>query len=213
MKILLVDDHALMRDLLANELLKESEVREVFQAGSAKKVLDLLPDINPDMLIADISMPGMDGITLVQKLRADGFDKPVLILSMHKDAHLAKRALAAGATGMAAKQDSLDSLVFAVKQTMLGERYLSPALLEDQLISADTSTPAGLSPREQQVLVLIASGKSTKVISDGLGLSPRTVDAHRRNIIAKTGARNAADMTRLAVELGLIASTKNFDGQ
>lgn len=204
MKILLVDDHALMRDLLANELQKEGEVQEVLQAGSANEALDLLRDVDPDMLIADISMPGMDGITLVKKLRDDGFEKPVLILSMHKDTHLAKRALSAGATGMAAKQDPLDSLVFAVKQTLLGERYLSPALLEQEILDANLADTTGLSPREKQVLVLIASGKSTKVIGDELDLSPRTIDAHRRNIIAKTGVRNAADMTRLALDLGLI---------
>ncbi len=204
MKILLVDDHALMRDLLANELQKEGEVQEVLQAGSANEALDLLRDVDPDMLIADISMPGMDGITLVKKLRDDGFEKPVLILSMHKDTHLAKRALSAGATGMAAKQDPLDSLVFAVKQTLLGERYLSPALLEQEILDANLADTTGLSPREKQVLVLIASGKSTKVIGEELDLSPRTIDAHRRNIIAKTGVRNAADMTRLALDLGLI---------
>lgn len=204
MRILLVDDHALMRDLLANELLKEPEVHEVLQAGSAKKALDCLQETSPDMLIADISMPGIDGITLVKKLRDEGFQKPILILSMHRDTHLAKRALAAGATGMAAKQDPLSSLVFAVKQTLRGERYLSPELLERELTDADKTASAGLSPREKEVLILIASGNSTKVISDQLGLSTRTVDAHRRNIIAKTSARNAADMTRLALDLGLI---------
>jgi len=202
-KILLIDDHTLMRDLLANELLKEDEIHEVSQAGSAEEAIIALETSLPDMLIVDIAMPGMDGITLVEKMRASGFDKPILILSMHKDRHLAQRALSAGATGMATKQDSLDDIVFAVRRTLAGERYLGSALVEEDLLGRTPSDRLGLSPREREVLLQIASGKATKVIADEMRLSPRTIDAHRRNIIAKTGARNAADMTRLAMELGL----------
>jgi len=202
-KLLLIDDHTLMRDLLANELLKEDEIHEIAQAGSAEEAIAVFESTLFDMLIVDIAMPGMDGITLVEKMRTSGFDKPILILSMHKDRHLAQRALSAGATGMATKQDSLDDIVFAVKRTLAGERYLGPALVAENLLGRTLRNQSGLSSRECEVLILIASGKATKVIADELGLSPRTIDAHRRNIIAKTGVRNAADMTRLAREIGL----------
>lgn len=201
-RLFLVDDHALMRDLLARELAEGAGIEVAGQAGSAEEALELIGPLDPDFLLVDVAMSGMDGIAFVERLRVAGDMRPVLMLTMHRDRHIAHRALEAGATGIALKQDTLESLVFAVRQTALGERYISAALLEDGLLS-DKGGVASLTARERDVLALIAQGQSTQAVSGTLGLSPRTVDAHRRNIIAKTGARNAAHMTRLAISLGL----------
>eukprot|EP00435_Cladocopium_sp_Y103_P077251 s1_g990.t1 len=199
-----------MRELLANELLKEADIAEVLQAGTAEEALAALrdPETNqgtgklPDMLVVDLNMPGMGGASLIERLRADGFQKPILVLTMHKDPHVAERVFSLGATGVAVKQDSLDDIVLAVKQTLQGKRYIGPGLVSAGL---EIGRASALSAREQEVLMHIASGKQTKRIATEMNISQRTVDAHRRNIIAKTGARNAADMTRLAVDLGLVS--------
>lgn len=205
-RMIVIDDHKLMRHLLVDELSKADGISVLadFDSGEAA-VASPLPD-GVNLVIVDLSLPGMDGIETAQALAERGYNGPFLCLTMHLNPRLMDRAFDAGITGYVLKHDDFADLLFAVRRVVQGHRYISTTLLEvlrnRRAGSAGTSPLDQLTPREREVARLIAQGMTSGQIAQRLSISDRTVDAHRRNIAEKTGLRRVADITRLVLEAG-----------
>ena len=208
LKIVITDDHAIvrkgLRQILADELLKA----EISEAGSAEDLLEMLRTKKFDLVISDISMPGRSGIDLLKQLQIDYPELPVLILSMHPEAQYALRAIKSGAMGYLTKDCASDELVKAVRQILNGRKYISPSfaeLLADNASGHVQQTPhETLSDREFEVFKLIASGKGLSDIADMLSVSVNTVSTYRSRIMEKMKLHTNADITVYAKDNKLI---------
>lgn len=208
MRILIVDDHALIRRWMISLLrdhLKDVEFGE--SADSRQGFGEVLE--NPwDLVILDISMPGRSGLDLIRDIRGAKPELPILVVSAHSERDYAVRALKLGAAGYVSKQSAADVLVSAVRRVLSGGRYVSPALAE--LLAGSLSGAAAdgshesLSNRELQVLKMIASGKTLKEIGAELALSEKTVATYRARISEKMGLPTNVDLTRYAMRHGLV---------
>lgn len=208
MRILIVDDHALIRRGMISLLREHFSDVEFGEAGSSRQGFSSILEQDWDLALVDISMPGRNGLELIQDIRNVKPGLPVLVVSTHAERDYAIRTLKLGAAGYVSKQDAADVLVTAVKRVLAGGRYVSPALAE--LLAGSLSGGAGestheaLSNRELQVLKLIASGKTLKEIGDELALSEKTVATYRARIAGKMGISNNVDLTRYAMRHGLV---------
>ncbi|MFO7541785.1 MAG: response regulator transcription factor [Thiobacillus sp.] len=205
-RIILVDDHTLFRKGLA-ELLEQSGSIEVAAfTGTPDDVAALLKKHRPDVLILDLNMPGTDGITLMQQLRADGFDLPVLILTLSEAEEDLARALRAGANGYLLKSMEPDEVVDAILRAQRGETAVAPAMtaklvrLYDQKGQDSNSLLDALTPRESEILSHLARGESNKAIARTLGISHDTVKLHVRHILAKLNMSSRVEAAVFAVE-------------
>jgi two-component system response regulator FixJ len=192
-----VDDDEAVRRSVA--LLLESFGYRTASYESAEELLVHLPDIAQGCMIVDIRMPGMDGLALQQELKQRNFGMPVIIVTGHADVSLAVRAMKAGAVDFIEKPYSEDDLLRAVTAAF--------ARLEDerqQQAAAETAAAriGGLTPRERDVLLLLVDGRPNKVIAHDLGISPRTVEIHRANVMEKLGCRSLAEAVRMAMTAG-----------
>src|SRR5262249_35821950 len=165
-------------------------------------------EIGPDVVIMDVSMPGQNGIEATRKLRRDRPDIAVVMLSMHDDAPTVDQALRAGARGYVLKGSGVASLCEAIRTVSRGEAYLSPEVssfvLQGYLAGGGPPTDVDpLSPREREILQLIAEGHTGREIADRLGLRPKTVDNHRANIMDKLGIHTTAGLVRYALRTGV----------
>jgi DNA-binding NarL/FixJ family response regulator len=208
MRILIIDDHAIVRRGMASLLQEHFQSVEIGEAEDAKSGLAAVMKQPWDLAMVDINMPGRNGLELIQELKVEKPTLPVLVISSHLEKDYALRALKSGAVGYVSKQSAADVLVTAVQRVLSGRRYISPALAE-QLAgalageSAATSHEA-LSNRELQVLRLIALGKSIKEISADLALSAKTVATYRGRIAEKMGLSSNVELTRYAMQHGLV---------
>ena len=205
-RIILVDDHTLFRKGLA-ELLEQSGSIEVTAfTGNPDDVSRLLRAHRPDVLILDLNMPGTDGITLMQQLRADGFDLPVLILTLSEAEDDLARALRAGANGYLLKSMEPDEVVDAILRAQRGETVVAPAMtaklvnLYDQKGQDAGSLLDALTPREREILSHLARGESNKAIARTLDISHDTVKLHVRHILAKLNLTSRVEAAVFAVE-------------
>ncbi len=205
-KILLVDDHPVLRKGLVRLIDAKNEFAVCGEASTAADGWELIRELAPDLVIVDISLPGTSGIELTKTIRAEFPKLPVLILSMHEEALYATRALRAGATGYIVKQDAIDNIAVALREALSGRRYLSP-VIASQLhqngagASAKPADPISLlTDREFEIFALIGKGHEVREISDALGVSPKTVETHRTNIKEKLKLKNARQVARLAVQ-------------
>jgi two-component system, NarL family, invasion response regulator UvrY len=208
MRALIADDHAIVRRGL-KEILREAFARATFgEAQTAKEVLALVQKEPWDLVILDISMPGKNGLEILEDLRQTQPHLPVLLLTMHPEEQFAKRALKGGAAGYLTKESVPEELIKAVRKVLHGGRYVSVALAEklawDLGHSGDTPVHEVLSSREFQVLRMIASGNSVKEIAFELALSVKTVSTYRTRILEKTGLKNNAQLIRYAVQNHLV---------
>ncbi|BBO86066.1 response regulator [Desulfosarcina ovata] len=209
--IIIADDHVMMREGIQYMINAVAGLCVIGQAGDGLELLRLLKKKRPDMVILDISMPGLRGIEAAQEIRALYPDVKVLILSMHKNEAFLSMALAAGASGYLLKEDSGEELVEAIERIRKGETYLSRKL-SSEFPSAIISicrgqhSPAAdrLTPRERQVLQMIAEGHTDRQISERLFISIRTVHRHRANIRTKLNLKHTADLVRYAISQGYI---------
>lgn len=192
----IVDDDAAMRDSLT--FLLEVNGFTARAHDSAAALLQQLPHAPPDCVVSDIRMPGINGLELIRKFRADGIACPVIAVTGHGDVALAVEAMKAGAADFIEKPFE-DAVLLAAIRSTLTARQDVPAQgrreADDRL--------AALSPRERDVLQGLVSGKINKVIAHDLGISPRTVEVYRANLMAKTAARSLSDLMRLALTAGL----------
>lgn len=208
MKILLVDDHAVVRKGMV-ALLREHLTGVGFgESSDAREGFAAVMHEDWDLVIADIGMPGRSGLDLIQDIRAAKPDLPVLVVSAHSERDYAVRALKLGAAGYVSKQSAADTLAAAVKRVLAGGRYVSPSLAEHLAGNlAGTVPEAGhdsLSNRELQVLKMIATGLTLKEIGADLALSEKTVATYRARISEKMGLPTNVDLTRYAMRHGLV---------
>ena len=212
MKILLVDDHKLIRDALKSYMDDDNEFEIVDEAGNGQEALILLKTLKVDVVMLDISMPVMDGIVCAQEIRNLYPDIKVLALSMMNDNQFIKQMLAAGALGYILKNSGEEEIKKALRKVYIGESYYSAEVAETVMQnmmkggikrSNKLVVDLPLTTREEEVLHLIIKEYSNQEIADELFISPRTVDAHKRNLLEKTGSKNIAGLVLYAIEKNL----------
>ena len=204
LRILIVDDHALIRRGLRQTILEGLGKATVGEARSVQEALDLIWKRKWDVVVSDITMPGRSGLALLREVKATQPKLPVLILSMHTEDELGVRVIKAGAAGFITKDSATAELVQAIQRVLSGKRYISPALADRmaQYIGTDTERPLheSLSNREYEVMCLIASGKAPKEIAQGLSLSIKTVATYRARILEKMRMHTNAELTHHAIK-------------
>jgi DNA-binding NarL/FixJ family response regulator len=210
-RILLADDHAMVRRGLRMVLDAEPDLEVVDEASDGAEALDRMLQGDVDLAILDVTMPRMTGLQAARELRRRGSEAKVLVLSMHDNEQYLYEALKAGASGYVLKSAAHKDLVEACRAAMRGEPFLYPgaitALIKDFLTHAHEGGPDRenpLTPREEEVTKLIAEGHTSKEIAALLVLSEKTVERHRANILEKLGLRDRVDLTRYAIRRGLI---------
>lgn len=208
--ILLADDHAVVREGLRALLATEQGFALVGEASDGNEVVPLVEKLAPKVLVLDIKMPGLTGIEVARELTRRGNPVKIVMLSMfNEDAYVAQ-ALHAGAHAYVLKEARRGELVAAIRSVMLGRRFLSAPLSERSVESylekaAGTLDPYDtLSPREREVLQLAAQGLNNPDISEKLGISPRTVETHRANLMRKLALKNQTDLVRYAIGKGIV---------
>jgi DNA-binding NarL/FixJ family response regulator len=211
-KVLLVDDHAIIREGLRSLLDKQPEMEVIADTDDGRKAIELVRELLPNIVIMDISMPGLNGIEATRQITADFPDVKVIALSIHSKRRFVADMLSAGATGYILKECLFDELVQAIKAVAAGGRYLSPRITDVVVsdyvkrLSATTESPfEALNAREREVLQLVAEGKSTKQIALELHVSTKTIEANRRQIMEKLNIHSVAELTKYAVREGLTA--------
>ena len=204
-RILLADDHALLCEGLKSLLSQQPDFEVVGTVSDGREAVRECARLQPDVVIMDITMRGLNGIEATARIRADRPQVPVIILSMHDSAEHVHRALEAGASGYLVKDSAAQELVDAVRAVRLGRRYLGRSL--EGLATAAGTQERGpvdrLTAREREVLQLVMEGKSSSEIAKLLSLSPKTVDTYRSRLMDKLGVRDMASLARLAIKLGL----------
>lgn len=204
-KVLLVDDHAVVRAGFKH-LLEKSHIYDICEAGSAEEAYSVYRAESPDVVVLDISMPGMGGMEGLRRLLRRYKEARVLVLSMYDDPAYVSRAMKIGAQGYVSKNSAAESLGKAIVGIMSGRQYFS-ADIEDQMQKHDKdfdSKTLGLSTREFEVLRLLAEGRSVGQIAEDLNLSPKTVSNHRSHLMKKLELNSTADLVRFAIRQGVI---------
>ena len=204
MKILIVDDHAIVRDGLRRMLATVQQV-EVVEAATGRDALALARLERPDLVILDLNLPGLGGLELISRLLLDDRARRILVLSMHAEPLYAARALDAGATGYLSKNASPDELLEAVRKVAAGGRYVEADIAQAIAVrGAEAGEPIGrLSTRDLEILRLLAAGKSLAEIADALGVGYKTVANTCTQIKTKLGLSRTADLVRFSVEMGV----------
>lgn len=206
-KVIIADDHMLIREGLRKVFSRETDIELVASAKDASEAVVFCQSFDVDVFIVDFNMPGRSGLELIARLKALKPKLPVLVLSMMPERDVALRAFKAGAAGFVSKESATEDIVTAVRKVVGGSRYVSDAVAEQlaQNLGGNNFEVAhdALSNRELQVVQLIASGKSTRDISEQLSLSINTIATYRRRITNKLNVRSDVDITRYAIEHGL----------
>jgi DNA-binding NarL/FixJ family response regulator len=211
-RVLVADDHALFRAGVRKLLQSFEGIQVVGEAADGHEALRLSGTERPDVLLMDIGMPGLNGVEAAARLTREGPSPRVIILSMHTGEDHVLRAIRAGAAGYLLKDASPAELEAAVRAAARGEIYLSPAIsryvVDDYVRRAggDRSPLDRLTSRQREVLQLIAEGNTTKAIATRLGLSVKTVETHRAQLMERLEARDVATLVRLAIRVGLVES-------
>jgi len=211
-RVLVVDDHTLVREGIVGLLDSQADIEVVGQAGTAREAIDAIPTVLPDVVLMDVTLPGASGLAATQEIRERFPPINVVILTIHDREDYLFQALRAGAVGYVLKGAEVQELLSAVRTAHRGDVYLFPAatkrLVADYLhrdrSDEERSTYDGLSGREQEVLGLIAQGMTSAQIAATLYLSPHTVQSHRDHIMAKLGLHSKAALIKYAISRGLI---------
>ena len=211
-RILIVDDHKIFREGLISMLEKKPDIEIIGEAENGREAITLFQELLPDIVIMDIVMPDMNGVEATRHISDKTSKAKIIGLSMHEDGRFAAEMLKAGASGFLLKDCAFEELVDAINIVRAGGIYLSAKIKERMLddyvgfLSKDNpSLFSVLSAREQEVLKYLAEGKSTKEIASQLGVSAKTIEAHRQNIMAKLNIHNIADLIKYAIRTGLIS--------
>jgi DNA-binding NarL/FixJ family response regulator len=204
-RVVVVDDHELVRSGLRALLSMIDGVEVVAEASHGAELLQLLATTPVDIVMCDLTMPGMDGLDVMEKVRAQHPGVDTIIVSMDNEPESIRRALAQGAAGYIVKQAASMELALAIRTVAAGGRYVSPLIARVLLQPAPADAPDGLlTPRQVEILRLIAHGNSAREIGEQLGLSPKTVDVHRARIMERLGLHDIAGLTRYALKYRLV---------
>lgn len=210
-RILICDDHTLFVEGIKAMLRNESSLEIVGEARDGRQAVELVKELKPDLLLMDVSMPDMNGFDATQRVRELDPNIKVLILTMHDEEELVARCLEAGAAGYIIKDAPASQLLYAIEMVKKGERYLSPVVLK-QVVAGyvkNSNVPQTsydrLSPREREVLKLLAEGLSVKEIATRLNLSVKTVDVHKTNLMKKIDVHDRTELIKYAIRQKLIA--------
>jgi DNA-binding NarL/FixJ family response regulator len=210
-RVLVADDHAIVRTGIRHVLESEPGFVVVAEASTGAEALELAAALRPDVVVLDISMPGESGLRIAAELRRRAPETQVLILSMHDNTEYVLESLRAGVHGYLLKDTAATELRGAIRAVRRGESFFSPpiagrlsAVFRGDPAASASGALAQLTARERQVLTGVAQGHTNREIAAQLGISPRTVESHRENLMKKLGVRTVAGLTRLALEAGLV---------
>lgn len=208
LKILIVDDHAVVRAGLKQILADTPDMAVAGEAATGKEALELAANAHFDLVLLDISLPDINGLEVLKELHREDSDRPILMLSIYPEEQYAIRALKAGAKGYLTKESAPAELILAIRKVSQGGRYISFALAEKLACylgtDSDRSPHESLSNREYQVMMMIASGKTVTEIADELTLSVKTISTNRSRALQKMGMKNNAEFTYYAVKERLL---------
>jgi DNA-binding NarL/FixJ family response regulator len=206
-RIVIVDDHPLFRKGLEQLIHSEDSFAVCGEANNASEAMDVIRNLNPDLAIVDLSLPGANGIELIKNIRAEFSKLPILVLSMHDESLYAVRALRAGADGYVMKHEAMANVIQAIREVFNGRPYLSPAMAAQVItkfahgqVEGEPEPTERLSDRELEILELIGKGTEVRQIAKLLHLSPKTVETHRAHIKEKLQLKNAREVVRFAVQ-------------
>ena len=207
--VLLVDDHKLMRTGIKFILDDTADIRVVGEASSGEEALERARTLKPNVILMDVSMPGIGGLEATRKLAMSLPDTRVIVLSAQTAEPFPMRLMEAGAAGYLTKDSAGDEIVTAIRRVLAGERYISAEIARQLAMQAvnktsGTSPFEQLSSREMQVMIMATGGHSVQAISDKLHLSPKTVSTYRSRLFQKLGVNNDVELTRLALRYGVI---------
>jgi len=204
-RVLLADDHAIVAQGLATLLKDHFDL--VGTVGNGDELIDSARKLRPDVIVADIAMPVLSGLEALRRLKAMRSEAKVIFLTMHADAQLATEAFRAGASGYVLKQSAGEELIAAIREALQGRTYLTPLITKDVIASFTETTPptVKLTPRQREVLRLIAEGRRMKEIAAILDLSTRTVETHKYEMMRGLGVESTAELVRYAIQIGLVA--------
>jgi two-component system, NarL family, nitrate/nitrite response regulator NarL len=202
--VVLADDHDLVRAGLSSLLVSMSGVRVLAECRDGNELLELLESLHPDVVITDLTMPGMDGLTAISSIRQQYPKLKILVISMHEDAVAVKRAVANGANGYLRKDAPSFELEIALRSVMSTGSYFGAGVAQRLVEPAELQADEELTDRQIEILKLLAQGKSSKEIAFVLGLSSKTVDVHRARIMERLALHDIASLTLYAVRKGLI---------
>ncbi len=209
-KIIIADDHKIIRDGLASMIGREPDLEVVAEADNGREAVRLALDMNPDVVVMDIVMPELNGIEATQQISASNPKIKVVALSMHTDRRFVTRMLKSGASGYLLKDGAFKELAIAIRTVMAGQIYLTPrvqgVVVDEYLHNRDVDESTGLPTltiREKEVLQLLAEGKSTKEVASHIHVSVKTVETHRQNIMKKLNLSTLAELVKYAIREGL----------
>jgi two-component system, NarL family, invasion response regulator UvrY len=208
-KILIVDDHSIVREGMKQILADIGDIQVAGEAANGADALDMVQKRPFDLVLLDISMPGRNGLDVLKELKNVQPRLPVLMLSMYPEEQYAVRALRSGASGYLTKESAPDELISAIRKVCAGGRYVSAALAENMAFTINRKTEQSphelLSDREYQIMCMIASGKAVKDIAQELSLSVKTISTYRARILAKMHMKTNAEVTRYALQNSLVS--------
>jgi DNA-binding NarL/FixJ family response regulator len=200
--VLLADDHAIVTDGLAR-ILKEANFDVVGAVRDGQQLLDAAARLRPDVIITDLSMPGLTGLDALARLRTEHIQSKVIVLTMHHDVDLATDAIRGGASGFLLKESAGDELLTAVRHALAGKVYITPTvtqeIMERMAVPAKAKAPQ-VTPRQRDILRLLVQGQRMKEIAATLGLSTRTVEGHKYQMMEALGVTSTAELVRYALE-------------
>ncbi len=208
LRILIADDHPIVRQGIGQLIAKTADMVVADEASNGSEVLDKVRASHCDVVLLDISMPGLHGLDIIRQLKKESPRLPILILSMHSEEQYAVRAFRAGASGYLTKQSAPDELLAAIRKVSIGGKYVSSSLAEK--LASDLEIGAGklphetLSNREYQVMLMIAAGKTVAEIAEELSLSVQTISTYRSRILQKMRMKNNVELANYAVKNQLL---------
>ncbi len=205
--VMLVDDHAVVRMGFKMLLELDADIKVVAEAESGEQSIQRYMEFKPTVVVMDITMPGIGGLEAIERILAKDNSAKILVLSAHEDSVHPKRVLNAGAMGYLTKRSAAEEMIKAIRTVASGKKYLEASVAQQmaiQQLSGDQNPVDVLSPREFEVFMALAKGKTTNEIAETLFLSPRTVGTHLYNIKQKLNANNSAEIALIAMRSGLI---------
>ena len=206
-RVLLADDHRVFSEALQSLLQPHFDVVGI--ASDGRELVAAAKTLDPDVIVLDISMPSLNGIDAARQLRSAGSRVKVVFLTMHREVTYATRALEAGASGFVLKHSAASELVTAIHEALKGGTYIAPQIAADLLdsfrrgVNSGTEASGDLTPRQREVLQLVAEGRSAKEIAAILGISPRTAEFHKARLMETLGVQNTAELIQYAIRTGI----------